>query len=248
MDKRDMELKLLSNKPIMVGSIPVYPISIDDIASIGYIRYNSELRILCLTKDDIKLLAGKDIGQIGVFEYLVGNALDDKELMDMLIFWFSTITQTDVSFSINTFSFVLGSGNDLSINSDNFDEIQTVIRCRNGLMDYEEEIENPENDAARRILARRKEERMKRKKSRSINEESDGEDINLSDLVSILANGLRLPIADVMAYDLYQFNNQFNRLKIMDDYEVSVQALLHGAKKNDIHFTHWITKIKAPEQ
>ncbi|MDD5021757.1 MAG: hypothetical protein PHR82_06425 [Endomicrobiaceae bacterium] len=248
MDKRDMELKLLSDKPIMVGSIPVYPISIDEIASIGYLRYNSELRILCLTNDDIKLLAGKDIGQIGVFHYLVGNALNDKEILDMMIFWFSIVTHKEIVFSKNTLTFDLQDGSGLSINSDNFDEIQTIIRCRNGLMDYEEEVDNPENDAARRVLARRKEERMKRKKNRSASEDSDGDDINLSDLVSILASGLHLPISEIMAYDLYQFNNQFNRLKIMDDYEVSVQALLHGAKKNDIHFTHWITKIKAPEQ
>ena len=36
---------------------------------------------------------------------------------------------------------------------------------------------------------------------------------------------------EIMEYDLYQFNDQFNRLKIMEDYEVNVQALLHGAKK-----------------
>ena len=47
-----------------------------------------------------------------------------------------------------------------------------------------------------------------------------------------------------MKYDIYQFNDQFNRLKIMDDYEVNVQALLHGAKKENVNLTHWITKIK----
>jgi hypothetical protein len=110
MDKRDMELKLLSDKPIMVGSIPVYPISIDEIASIGYLRYNSELRILCLTNDDIKLLAGKDIGQIGVFHYLVGNALNDKEILDMMIFWFSIVTHKEIVFSKNTLTFDLQDG------------------------------------------------------------------------------------------------------------------------------------------
>ena len=51
----------------------------------------------------------------------------------------------------------------------------------------------------------------------------------LSSSSSTPCNPLRLQ--EVMGYDLYQFNDQFNRLKIMDDYEVSVQALLHGAKK-----------------
>ena len=37
-------------------------------------------------------------------------------------------------------------------------------------------------------------------------------------------------------------------LKIMEDYEVNVQALLHGAKKEDVKLTHWITKIKREEE
>lgn len=120
--------------------------------------------------------------------------------------------------------------------------MQSVIRQRNGLQDIEAEQDNPENEAARRVLQRRKEERLKRRKAKRSDE--DESDITLSDLVSILASGLGMTLQDVMAYDIYQFNDQFNRLKIMDDYEISVQALLHGAKKEDIHFTHWLTKIK----
>ena len=91
------------------------------------------------------------------------------------------------------------------------------------------------------FLQRRKEERLKRKRAKAA---EDGTDITISDLVSIMANGLGMTMHDIMQYDLYQFNDQFNRLKIMDDYEVSVQALLHGAKKEDVNLTHWITKIK----
>lgn len=248
MDKRDIELKLLSKKPIVVDRVPIYPISIDDISSIGFMRYNSELRLLCLNKDDVQSLLGKDISQVGVYGYLVGNALNDTELMNMIIFWFSILTHEEITFQIETFSFMVGN-NVAVINMNNFDEIQSIIRSRNGLVDYEDEIDNPANEAAKKLLERRKEERMKRKKARKQGDNDDSDDgLNLSDLVSILASGLRLPLSSVMDYDIYQFNNQFNRLKIIDDYEVSVQALLHGAKKDDIHFTHWITKIKPPEQ
>ena len=81
---------------------------------------------------------------------------------------------------------------------------------------------------------------MKRRKAKLAENESD---ITISDLVSIMANGLGMTMHQVMQYDLYQFNDQFNRLKIMDDYEVSVQALLHGAKKEDVNLKHWITRI-----
>ena len=82
---------------------------------------------------------------------------------------------------------------------------------------------------------------MKRRKAKEPDEDSA---ITLADLVSILASGLGMSMDLVMDYDLYQFNDQFNRLKIIDDYEVSVQALLHGAKKENVNLTHWITKIK----
>ena len=58
MDTKDLELKLCSDDPIYVAGVPIYPIPIRRIAQIGYMRFNSELRLLCLTEDDIKVLTG----------------------------------------------------------------------------------------------------------------------------------------------------------------------------------------------
>lgn len=243
MDTKDLELKLCSDDPIYVAGVPIYPIPIRRIAQIGYMRFNSELRLLCLTEDDIKVLTGDDASDVGVYTYLVASAVRDAELMNALIFWLSEITHCKVLFSQHKIAFVTRS---FEINKDNFSAIQSVIRQRNGLQGVEEEEDNPENEAARRVLQRRKEERLKRRKAKSLDD--DESTITLSDLVSILASGFGMTLQEVMGYDLYQFNDQFNRLKIMDDYEVSVQALLHGAKKEDINFTHWLTKIKhSPE-
>ena len=224
MDTKDLELKLCSDDPIYVAGVPIYPIPIRRIAQIGYMRFNSELRLLCLTEDDIKVLTGDDASDVGVYTYLVASAVRDAELMNALIFWLSEITHCKVLFSQRKIAFVTRS---FEINKDNFSAIQSVIRQRNGLQ-------------------RRKEERLKRRKAKSLDDDESA--ITLSDLVSILASGFGMTLQEVMGYDLYQFNDQFNRLKIMDDYEVSVQALLHGAKKEDINFTHWLTKIKhSPE-
>lgn len=243
MDTRDLELKLCSNEPIYVDGVPIFPIPINRIAEVGYTKFNVELKLLCLTEDDIKNLTENDISEIGVYKYLVATALHDDDLMNVMIFWLSEITRCKVIFSKRRMCFVTRA---FEINKNNFAAIQTVIRQRNGLQDIEEEEENPANEAARRVLQRRKEERLKRRKAKALNDEESA--ITLSDLVSILASGLGMTLQEVMGYDLYQFNDQFNRLKIMDDYEVSVQALLHGAKKEDINFTHWITKIKhSPE-
>jgi len=238
MNEKDIELILLTKHPIYVGNVPIYPISISDIARVGYTKYNSEFRLLCLSEEDIKTIFGDDASDCGVFLYLVRSAIQSNELMDLFIYWLSVVTHSEIQFNRSSLAFV---GDGFEISSGNFDEIQDVIRIRNGLKDIAEEEDNPDNEAARRVLQRRKEERQKRKKAKMKGDESD---ITLSDLVSILSAGFNMKIDDVIEYDLYQFNDQFNRLKIMDNYDVSVQALLHGAKKEDINFTHWITKIK----
>ena len=238
MDKKDIQLQLLSNLPIYIDNVPIYPISINEISRIGYNRFNAEMRTLCLTSADIKMLTGNEVSENDVYKYLVGLALSDETFMEAIVFWLSCITRSKVYFSHKKMSFTNGV---FFINNNNFSDIQSIIRLRNGMKEDDEENENPENAAAARILKRRKEERLKRLKVKQSDENSA---ITLADLVSILANGLCLPISTVMEYDLYQFNDQFNRLKIKDDYEVNIQALLHGAKKEDIKFKHWITKIQ----
>ena len=242
METRDLDLKLCAKDPIFVDGVPIFPIPIREIARVGYTKYNTDIRFLSLTESDIGALLGKDISGVGAFNYLIGNALHDRETLHMMMFWLTKITHSKLTFSPRRLSFV---GDGFEITKDNFDSVQEIIRLRNGLQGVEEEEENPDNEAARRVLQRRKEERLKRRKAKSGDEESS---LTLADLVSILASGIGMTMDEIMEYDLYQFNDQFNRLKIMEDYEVNVQALLHGAKKEDVNLTHWITKIKREDE
>lgn len=238
MENRDIELCLCSKDPIFVEGVPVYPISLQEIAKIGYMRFNAGMRFLCLSADDIRLHSGHEIAEDEIFKYLFACCAESSELREMICLLLSRITHTKMNMLVHRQVFSCGA---FDIGRRNFRAIQDVIRLRNGLRNIDEEDDNPDNEAARRVLQRRKEERLKRKRAKAA---EDGSDITISDLVSIMANGLGMTIHDIMQYDLYQFNDQFNRLKIMDDYEVSVQALLHGAKKEDVNLTHWITKIK----
>ena len=64
MDKRDLNLQLCSDDPIFVGGVPIYPIPISEIAKIGYMRFNAEVRLLCLNESDISAMTGNDISDI----------------------------------------------------------------------------------------------------------------------------------------------------------------------------------------
>lgn len=234
----DLSLKLCSNHPIYTEDIPIYPVSIKKIAEIGYSKFISQMQIFCLSDSDILRMTGKEISGIGIYRYYIQCGIADSTFMDMLVSMMSLFTRSSVYFSQNDGVFLSDS---FSITEEKFYKMQSIIKIRNGLEDIEDEVDNPANDAARRILQRRTEER---EKLRRVKKNEDGDDIDISDLVSIYANNVGLLIQDVMEYDLYQFNNQFNRLKIMSDYDVSIQALLHGAKKESVNLKHWITKIK----
>lgn len=238
MERRDIELCLCSNDPIFVDGVPVYPISLAEIAKIGYTEFNVGMRFLCLTASEISVMSKKNVSNEEVYNYLVSCLIEKPELQNVFEYLLYLVTHERMLFSRKKFSFSCGA---FEINRKNFASIQEVIRLRNGLQNIDEEEENPDNEAARRVLQRRKEERLKRRKAKQSDEESD---ITIADLISIMANALGMTMHQVMQYDLYQFNDQFNRLKIMDNYEVSIQALLHGAKKEDVNLTHWITRIK----
>ena len=133
------------------------------------------------------------------------------------------------------------------LNEKNYDDFRKILKHRNCLFDLADiEDENPANDMAAKLLAKKKELQAKLRKAKSNNNE-DG--ISMADLISIFAEAESMPLQDVYKnYDVYQFNNQFNRLKIMDDYKVNIQALIAGAKSEDVKLQHWLSKIKKNEQ
>ena len=54
----------------------------------------------------------------------------------------------------------------------------------------------------------------------------------------------KMKIEDVCEYDFFQFNNQFNRMKVVEDFKVNVQSLLAGADSKSIKLKHWLSKLK----
>lgn len=243
MDTKDIGMQLCSKDPIFVDGVPIYPVSLREIAKIGYERYVTELRLLCLMESEVQSIYNIDISSDDLFPFLIAIVMDNKVVMRSMIALLKKITHSQVVFLPDKKCF---SGGFFEITERNFSNIQKVIRLRNGLQYIDDgEDENPDNEAARRVLQRRKEERLKRRKAKTPDEDSE---ITLEDLISILSSGLGMSMDSIMDYDLYQFNDQFNRLKIMDDYQVNIQALLHGAKKEDVNLTHWITKIKRNQE
>ena len=120
---------------------------------------------------------------------------------------------------------------------------RSILKKRNCLENIEEEADNPANEMARRLLEKRKKTREKLTKVKANQNGESDDPLTIVDLMSIFAEAEHMKLEDVFKYDVYQFNNQFNRMKIFKDYDVNIQALLAGAKSEDIELQHWLSKI-----
>ena len=116
------------------------------------------------------------------------------------------------------------------LNKDNFDEIVNIISKRNGVTKSGKDLGKPSNEKARKILERRNLARSKLRKS--------GENgFDLSDLISFLS--IYFDTSTLLNYDIYQLTDRFMRIIKKENYDISVNSLIHGANKSDLDLKHW---------
>lgn len=219
--------------------------SMSTINSIGYAKYNKIIRTICLTYEQaFEVTKNEDID---VYSFIVLYAMQSLEqadfqetFMDDLILVLENIFRENVYFDKDLYCFMVGDWGVL--HSANFDDFQYIIKVRNCLESIKEDIDNPDNERTRQLLEKRKKLRKQVDSSRKSN--SDDEGISMFDLISIFAASEHMSLEKVFDYDIYQFNDQFSRMKIFKDYDVNIQALLAGAKSEDVNIQHWLSKIK----
>lgn len=255
MDVLDLELNFLEGSPIEIEpNLYIHKVSFSDInkRKIGYLTYNRIINMICFDKNDVSKFINDN--NIDVYTFLVLYAyqsiLEKKEnktsetnqtfFIDELISVLQAIFNDTVYLDENYGIFFVGHKG-LSLNKNNFYTFQSIIKKRNCLENIDEEIDNPANEMAKQILDKRKKAREKLAKAKSDDEDNH---LTIADLISIYAQAEQMKLEDVFQYDIYQLNNQMNRLKIFNDYEINIQALLAGAKSEDINLQHWLSKIK----
>ena len=261
MNKYDLEHKLLRGSPLLLGDIPTYKISLGEMADIGFTKLQNAISILCMDDDKANELLNGAIENPSTFMLIMVSILQEQksiksgqlkvnELDSLLSItipsFLSLFFKKDVVFH-EDYGFIIGNPEDEKrlLNDVNYDDFRTILKERNCLIDLNgvDENDNPSNEMAKKLIEKRKKLREKLNRAKRANGEDDG--INMTDLISIFAQAEHMPLQEVYdRYDIYQFNNQFNRLKIMDDFHVNIQALLAGAKSEDVKLQHWLSKIE----
>jgi hypothetical protein len=246
----EIELKCLAGKPIGIdNNLKVHKVSLSAILDLGYYNYNNMIQTLCM--DNAKMSQILNIKDVDVYKYIISiseHVLVEKRYENISFFYslidvLSNIFKESVTFNPIECNFKIGKNGILQ--RSNFNDFQQVLKIRNCLINVETDEDNPDSERTRQLLERRKQLREKINKSKQGLDEN--ESITLFDLISIYAEAEQMKLEDVFEYDLFQFNNQFNRLKIFMDYDVNIRALLAGAKKEDVDLQHWLCKINKTE-
>ena len=261
MTREDLEHKLLSGGEIYIDNCPTYKVTLKDMADYGFGRMQEVIALMA--SDDTsasKLLSNIDDTVSTFYVLIIGiiqelrqddNSEEKHEttLYNTVLKFLSLFFRRDVCFDKDAGFVVKDDSNNILfvLNESNYDQFRNVLKHRNCLADIGDfQDENPANEMAAKLLEKR---RMLKEKLRKSQTSQNEDGISMADLISIFAEAEKMPLQDVYRnYDIYQFNNQFNRLKIMDDYHVNIQALMAGAKSEDVKLQHWISKIKKDEQ
>jgi len=239
----DLSLKLLSGMPIKIDNLcTLFPTTLKKIAETGVTIYNQYLSILCLETEDIKKLY--DIKEdISPFDFITTYSYHNNEYEKIVIEAFEFFIKEPVRFNRQGFFYLGELDSQKYIDQNNYELFRKVIRKQNCLDYLEEEKALVADEKTREILEKmKKAEEMVRKIK---NGNQDGESLSLFDLVSILAgHGNNLNLSNIWDLTMFQFNDAFNRMKMLEEYTVNIQSLLHGADSKKIELVHWMSKIK----
>lgn len=244
-------LLLLSGLPVDKGNFKVYPPKLKDIAEIGENLYKKHLSLLTFNKTQLVQSVSESVTE---FDIIVVNCNQDEDYRISVEKAFEFFLKEKVHFLVSDGYglFYIGENklDEKFIHRGNYSDVVKDIKAVTciGSASTEQDIMADMNieDPLERERIRKIRERLKKAKARISAEESSSSgvsDLELADIVSSLCGiGPNLNILQVWGLSLYQFYNQFQRIKLVDDYKIQIQSMMAGAKIDNLK--HWLTKIE----
>lgn len=244
--QEDLNLRLLSGEPIEIESVGfLYPLTLKQISKMGLTNYYKFLNALCFRLEDLDLDVTKENNDISQYEIIVSNSMRNSSYRDFILMSLALFFNENVYFycdDILAFFYIGSLTEGRIIDKLKYEKIKHILELQNNIKDNEkEENSNPDDDRVKEALEKLKKAKEKVNKAKRNNNEDY---LTLSDLVSILsANGNNLNIINVWDLNMYQFNNQFTRMQMIEEYDINIRSILAGADKKDIELKHWMSKI-----
>lgn len=242
--------KLLRGKSITINKVGVLkPIIVDEIVEIGEKKYYQYLNNLCFDIDDLKLSPEEQQNfidnNINTFEVIVSGCIHDIKHLQMILKALKFFFKDDVCFLKNYGIFFFGDFEERRyITSENYEEIKNIIKIQNGISNSDVLDENPTDEKTRRLLEKRRIARKKLERAKAKDNEGESEPLTFGDLISVMcsnANGVNHE--NVWNMNIYMFQNQFQRMKLINDFDISIRSILAGGNPDEIDMKHYISHL-----
>lgn len=228
------EMKLLAGHPIYVDRIPIYSPKLSNIALIDEDVYNSYLCI-CLSMGVNKSLNFPQVYE-DIFDNISLSYPDEVLEMFYLALEFFT---GEIFTKQKHLEQIYFASEKSVLYKDNYNQFYNILKLVNGMED-----EKPTTIKRNTELDKKIEEAKKRINQKLNKSTDDNSNIQLKDLISVLASKHNnLNIINVWDLNIYQFNDQFKRMQLIDNYDIGIRSLLAGADKKNIQLEHYIKKI-----
>jgi hypothetical protein len=223
------ECRLLANLPIFAYNVPVYSPVLRDIFDVGEFEYSFYLQLCVLENLNIK------VDSQNKYDVLIN--IHDKDFINMHLEALKFFTRHEF-IKMEHQGDIIFVSNEIVLSRYNYDIFIDCIKLANCMSETKVIKRNSELD--------RKIAEAKAKIKKQLNKENlNDDDITLKDLVSVLtAKHPSLNLLNVWDVNIYQFNDQFKRMQLIENYDIGIRSLLAGAKKEDVKLEHYIKKIK----
>lgn len=232
----DIRGKLLAGLPILVDKTLIYPLTLKEIFNYGYINYQKNLWIFTEKIEDIFEDVPDEYKELNTFDIFLNFEGDNENFISSLKLFFK-----EEAIVINKQIQIIALPNKQIIDRNNWIRFCEAINLQNN-KNKKNEIEqyNPKSAKAKEIADKLKRAKEKINKVKAKN----NEDLDLLDLISAFASyNKNVNILDVWNMTMYQFNDQFQRMQLWNDYDISIQSLLHGADSKKIDIKHFVCKL-----
>ncbi|WP_342422357.1 hypothetical protein [Paenibacillus sp. FSL E2-0178] len=227
--EESIELKLLLGQPVSLSGINIYSPLLKDIVSVGYDKYNHALSSLLFNKSRFPDLKDLKESNFDLFTYFY---IHDEAFKDAIEMASRLMFRDEIILEVLDESprFKVG---DFFICSENFSDIQKVIKCANKVPDTSDKEEfNPANSKAKEFIDKIMGDRAKKPQKKPVS--------NLHSLISGLSwKSPNINILNISDLTIYQFYDGYYRLENIDHYNNIMNGIYSGKVDS--------TKIKIQE-
>lgn len=233
--------KLLADIPIEVQGLgKIYSPKLKDIANIGEDIYNQYLSILLFDikhlKNDIDSKDFEELEKLHPLETISLKAYYDENFRDLFLEALSFFFYEKANYYNGVFYF----DGDRVLNYENFEQVIYLIKYINLITTDKPSEVKYANDKAKEIAEKIKiaQEKVNKVKAKQ------GVALSLFDLISAFsANSYSINLMTVWDMTIYQFNDQFKRMQLIEEYDINIRSLLAGADPKRVEINHWVSKI-----